>query len=186
MTVPLALLGLLDREPSYGYDLKRDYDAYFGRGKPLPSGQVYSTLGRLARDGKVTAGQSEPGDGPDRKRYAITPAGKQEVAAWLAEPVAAEPFLQTVLFTKVVPALMLGQDAEGFLDTSVPRTCGTCAACRRSNAAAPSWTPCWPTTPCSTWTPTCAGRFSRRGQRRSCRWPRRPPPACAPRRRCRE
>jgi hypothetical protein len=30
-------LGLLDREPSHGYDLKREYDAYFGRGKPLPS-----------------------------------------------------------------------------------------------------------------------------------------------------
>ena len=35
MSVPFALLGLLDREPSHGYDLKRDYDAYFGRSKPL-------------------------------------------------------------------------------------------------------------------------------------------------------
>ncbi len=61
MSVPLTLLGLLEREPSHGYDLKRDYDALFGRGKPLPFGQVYSTLGRLARDGKVTAGGSEPG-----------------------------------------------------------------------------------------------------------------------------
>ncbi|MFD0885161.1 PadR family transcriptional regulator, partial [Streptosporangium algeriense] len=60
MPVPLALLGLLDREPSYGYDLKRVYGTYSGRGKPLPFEQVYSTLGRLARDGKVTAGQSEP------------------------------------------------------------------------------------------------------------------------------
>ena len=34
----MALLGLLDREPSHGYDLKRDYDAYFGRGRPLPFG----------------------------------------------------------------------------------------------------------------------------------------------------
>jgi DNA-binding PadR family transcriptional regulator len=117
MTVSLALLGLLDREPSHGYDLKRDYDSYFGRGKPLPFGQVYSTLGRLARDGKVTAGQSEPGGGPDRKRYAITPLGRQEVEGWLAEPVPAEPFLQTVLFTKVVLALMLGHDARRYLDT---------------------------------------------------------------------
>ena len=46
MSVPLTLLGLLEREPSYGYDLKRDYDAFFGRGKPLPFGQVYATLGR--------------------------------------------------------------------------------------------------------------------------------------------
>ncbi len=35
MSVPLTLLGLLEREPGHGYDLKRDYDTYFGRGKPL-------------------------------------------------------------------------------------------------------------------------------------------------------
>src|SRR5438874_11247803 len=96
--VPLTLLGLLEREPSHGYDLKRDYDAFFNRGKPLPFGQVYATLGRLARDGKVTAGLEEPGGGPDRKRYAITDVGKEEVEEWLAEPVEAEPHLQTVLF----------------------------------------------------------------------------------------
>jgi DNA-binding PadR family transcriptional regulator len=116
MSVPLTLLGLLDREPSHGYDLKRDYDDFFGRARPLAFGQVYATLARLARDGKVSAGQTEPGGGPDRKRYAITDAGKTEVEAWLSEPVPAEPYLQTVLFTKVVLSLMLGQDAERYLD----------------------------------------------------------------------
>ena len=95
MSVPLTLLGLLEREPSHGYDLKRDYDTYFGRGKPLPYGQVYATLGRLARDGKAVAGEAEPGGGPDRKRYAIT---------------------QAELFAKVVLALMLGRPAEAYLD----------------------------------------------------------------------
>ena len=33
----MALLGLLDGESSHGYDLKRDYDTYFGRGRPLLS-----------------------------------------------------------------------------------------------------------------------------------------------------
>ena len=117
MSVPLTLLGLLEREPSHGYDLKRDYDAYFGRGKPLPFGQVYATLGRLARDGKVMAGEAEPGAGPDRKRYIITDAGVSEFETWLAEPVEAEPHLQTVLFAKVVLALMLNRPAEGYLDT---------------------------------------------------------------------
>jgi DNA-binding PadR family transcriptional regulator len=116
MTVPLALLGLLEREPSHGYDLKRDYDAYFGRGKPLPYGQVYATLGRLARDGKVLAGESEPGDGPDRKRYVITEQGVSDVETWLREPVEPEPHLQTVLFAKVVLALMSGRSAPEYLD----------------------------------------------------------------------
>ncbi|WP_131747141.1 PadR family transcriptional regulator [Frankia sp. Cppng1_Ct_nod] len=117
MSVSLTLLGLLDRQPSHGYDLKRDYDTYFGRGKPLPFGQVYSTLGRLARDGKVVIGEAEPGAGPDRKRYVITEQGATEVQEWLSEPVEPEPHLQTVLFAKVVLALMLGRSAEQYLDT---------------------------------------------------------------------
>jgi DNA-binding PadR family transcriptional regulator len=116
MTVPIALLGLLERQPSHGYDLKREYDTYFGRGKPLPFGQVYATLARLARDGQVEAGDPEPGAGPERKRYVITEQGVTEVESWLAEPVAPEPHLQTVLFAKVVLALMTGRSAESYLD----------------------------------------------------------------------
>ena len=112
----MALLGLLDREPSHGYDLKRDYDTYFGRGRPLPFGQVYATLARLARDGKAVAGGAEPGAGPDRKRYTITEEGKSEVEVWLAEPIPAEPHFQTDLFVKVVLSLMLGRPAEAYLD----------------------------------------------------------------------
>ncbi|MFE9205626.1 helix-turn-helix transcriptional regulator [Micromonospora sp. NPDC007230] len=116
MSVPMTLLGLLEREPSHGYDLKRDYDTFFSRGKPLPFGQVYATLGRLARDGKIVIGEVEPGVGPERKRYVITERGATEVESWLTDPVEAEPNLQTVLFTKVVLALMLDRPAEEYLD----------------------------------------------------------------------
>jgi DNA-binding PadR family transcriptional regulator len=116
MSVPLAMLGLLEREPSHGYDLKRDYDNWFGRGRPLSYGQVYATLSRLARDGKAIAGPTEHGEGPDRRRYAITQAGIADVERWLSEPTPPEPHLQTVLFAKVVLALMLGRPAGRYLD----------------------------------------------------------------------
>ena len=116
MSVSLTLLGLLEREPSHGYDLKRDYDTWFGRGKPLAYGQVYATLSRLARDGKAIAGPAEHGEGPDRKRYAITETGIADVERWLPEPAPPEPHLQTMLFTKVVLALMLGHRADRYLD----------------------------------------------------------------------
>jgi DNA-binding PadR family transcriptional regulator len=116
MSVPLAILGLLDREPSHGYDLKRDYDTYLSPGRPLPFGQVYATLTRLARDGKAMVGDAEPGAGPDRKRYFITELGRGEVEEWLAEPIPAEPHLQTDLFVKVALSLMLGRHAEKYLD----------------------------------------------------------------------
>jgi DNA-binding PadR family transcriptional regulator len=121
MSIPIALLGLLEREPSHGYELKRDYDAYFGRSRQLPFGQVYATLGRLARDGKVVVGEAEPGSGPDRKRYVITEQGVSDVETWLREPVEPEPHLQTVLFTKVVLALMSGRPADQYLDAQRAR-----------------------------------------------------------------
>jgi DNA-binding PadR family transcriptional regulator len=116
MSVPLTLLGLLERGPSHGYDLKRDYDAYFGRGKPLRYSQVYATLSRLARDGKAIAGPVEQEAGPERRRYVITEEGVADVERWLAEPVPPEPDLQSDLFAKVVLALMLGRKAGGYLD----------------------------------------------------------------------
>jgi DNA-binding PadR family transcriptional regulator len=116
MSVPLTLLGLLERGPSHGYDLKRDYDAYFGQGRQLRYSQAYATLSRLARDGKAIAGPVEQGAGPERRRYIITEDGVAEVEKWLGEPVPPDPDLQSELFTKVVLALVLGRRPDGYLD----------------------------------------------------------------------
>jgi DNA-binding PadR family transcriptional regulator len=116
VNVPLTLLGLLEPEPSYGYELKRSYDRRFGEDKPLPYGQVYATLGRLERDGRVVVCGIEPGAGPERKRFAITPDGVTVLDEWLTQPEPAEPHLQSVLFAKVVLALLSGRPADRFLD----------------------------------------------------------------------
>ncbi len=85
MSVGFALLGLLETGPKHGYDLKRTYDERFGAGRaPLHYGQVYSTLARLLKHGLVEV-ESEPGDGPDRKRYAITDAASRtSPSGWAA------------------------------------------------------------------------------------------------------
>src|ERR1700759_4777214 len=108
MSVPLTLLGLLERGPSHGYDLKRDYDAYFGQGRPLRYSQVYATLSRLARDGKAVPGPVVTGPGPGPRRYVTTEEGVADVERCLAEPAPPEPDLTSELFAKVVLALMLG------------------------------------------------------------------------------
>src|SRR5258706_16420069 len=95
-------LGLLDAKPRHGYDLKRAYDERFGADRPLAYGQGYATLSRLLKHGLVTVDGVEPGEGPDRKRYAITSAGVADVERWLAEPEKPEPYLQTTLYTKGV------------------------------------------------------------------------------------
>jgi len=116
MSVSYALLGLLEQQPSHGYDLKRSYDLYFGHDKPLPFGQVYATLSRLARDGRVVEGGHAAGAGPERKLYAITDQGEADLQVWLSRSEAPEPHLQTVLAVKVILALLLGRPAERYLD----------------------------------------------------------------------
>jgi DNA-binding PadR family transcriptional regulator len=116
MNNALTLLGLLRREPSYGSDLKHAYDRYFGSQKPLAFGQVYSTLARMIRDELIRALGEEPGAGPDRKKYEITPAGQQRVEQWLHTPDVPSPTLQSELFAKTVIALLVDDDAQRLLD----------------------------------------------------------------------
>ncbi|ROO63381.1 DNA-binding PadR family transcriptional regulator [Micromonospora sp. Llam0] len=115
MSLGQTFLGLLESAPRHGYDLKRTYDERFGRGKPLHFGQVYSTLSRLLRDGLVEV-DAVPGDGPERKRYAITEAGVTDVARWLRQPEKPDVYLQNTLYTKVVLALLTGRPAADLLD----------------------------------------------------------------------
>jgi hypothetical protein len=67
VNVSLPLLRLLEREPSRGCDRKRCYGACFGRGRRRLFGQVYSTPGRLARDGEVVPGRAGPDSVPARR-----------------------------------------------------------------------------------------------------------------------
>jgi DNA-binding PadR family transcriptional regulator len=117
MSVGQTFLGLLETSPRHGYDLKRAYDERFGRGRPLAFGQVYATLSRLLKNGLVEVDSVEPGEGPERKRYAITSAGVTDVGRWLAEPEKPDPYLQSTLYTKVVLALLTGRPAADLLDT---------------------------------------------------------------------
>lgn len=116
MTVSYTLLGLLNEADRHGYDLKQSYDRRFGTARPLRFGQVYRTLAQLERDGLVEVVGVEQGAGPDRKRYSITPDGVTDLERWLSEPEDPQPQLQTVLFTKVVLALLSGQPADEFLE----------------------------------------------------------------------
>ena len=117
MSVGHALLGLLENGPRHGYELKRTYDEKLGQDRPLHYGQVYSTLSRLLRDGLVEVSGVNPGDGPDRKSYAITAAGVADVETWLRTPETPEPYLQNTMYTKVVLALLSGRSAADVLET---------------------------------------------------------------------
>ncbi len=117
MSVQYTLLGFLTEESNYGYELKKKYDGYFGKDKPILTGQIYSTLARLKRDNKVKeiTDTSESG-GPDRVRYEITDEGKQDLQAWLESPEAPSPQLQATMYIKAVLAILKDGDASPYLD----------------------------------------------------------------------
>jgi DNA-binding PadR family transcriptional regulator len=117
MAIGQTFLGLLESGPRHGYDLKRAYDERFGHDRPLAYGQVYSTLSRLLKKGFIEVDRVEPGGGPERKRYAITPAGVADVQLWLSQPERPDLYLQSTMYAKVVLALLSDRGAAEILDT---------------------------------------------------------------------
>jgi DNA-binding PadR family transcriptional regulator len=82
-----VVLALLAKEPSHGYQLRSRLRQALGPlGEAMNAGQIYVTLARLEKAGLV-ASEAATGlpDRPDRKMYALTAAGHQRVAGWLAE-----------------------------------------------------------------------------------------------------
>ncbi|MBI3647374.1 MAG: PadR family transcriptional regulator [Actinobacteria bacterium] len=116
MSLGHALLGLLEDRPRHGYELKHLYDERFGVSQSVKFGQVYTTLARLLRDGLVDISAVESGGGPDRKLYMITPEGVADLEHWLIDPQPPSTFGRSVLFAKVVIALMSGRPADEVLD----------------------------------------------------------------------
>jgi len=84
VSVRQSLLALLDLEPMYGYQLRSEFEARTGSTWPLNIGQVYTTLGRLERDGLIT---SRGADDEGHTHYVITEAGRAEVHRWFVTPV---------------------------------------------------------------------------------------------------
>ncbi|OLF09780.1 PadR family transcriptional regulator [Actinophytocola xinjiangensis] len=82
-----VVLAMLAKEPAHGYELRGRLRAALGPlGEAMNAGQIYVTLTRLAKAGAVTSERVDGSpDRPDRRVYALTPAGQERVTAWLAE-----------------------------------------------------------------------------------------------------
>ncbi len=68
----------------HGYQLRAAFEESTGGTWPLNIGQVYTTLSRLERDQLV---RPLPRSDEGQRPYAITDAGRAELAAWFATPV---------------------------------------------------------------------------------------------------
>jgi len=104
VSVRHSLLALLSTGPMHGYGLKTEFEAATGDVWPLNVGQVYTTLGRLERDGLVAAEADDEG----QKVYEITAAGRDELGRWFETPVPREVIPRQELAIKLVFAVRSG------------------------------------------------------------------------------
>ncbi len=82
--VEYCVLGLLSREPMYGWQLS---EALTDAGLIASIGTLYPLLGRLRDNGWVSTFAQPSESGPVRKYYRLTPAGVEQLdrfrAQWL-------------------------------------------------------------------------------------------------------
>jgi DNA-binding PadR family transcriptional regulator len=111
-----VFMALLAGNGGHGYELKQSLEQRFGSLLPeLNSGQIYSTLARLERDGLVEA-ESVAGDSRGKKLYRLTDAGREALQAWVGVPVPGAR-LKDEFFVKFVIATSVGlADPRQLLD----------------------------------------------------------------------
>jgi DNA-binding PadR family transcriptional regulator len=85
MSLDHVLLGLL-REPASGYELKKRVDERVHHFWAAELSQIYPTLKRLERRGLVHSRSAAARRGSGRRVYGLTPAGRDELRAWLSGP----------------------------------------------------------------------------------------------------
>lgn len=88
--VEYCVLGLLAREPMYGWQLA---DALTGTGLIASIGTLYPLLGRLRDNGWVSTFDRPSESGPVRKYYELTASGREQLAQFRAQWT---PFARTV------------------------------------------------------------------------------------------
>lgn len=77
----LCVLALLDKEDRYGYELVQKISDQIA----ISEGSVYPLLRRLTKEGYFTTYLQESSEGPSRKYYKLTDAGRKYLHELVAE-----------------------------------------------------------------------------------------------------
>src|SRR6476620_5952588 len=89
MSLRMAALGLLARQPGSGYDLLREFEKSMANVWPATQSQLYGELNKLADTGLIEVTDIGP---RGRKEYRITEAGRVELRRWVTDPHDDPPF----------------------------------------------------------------------------------------------
>lgn len=107
-----AVLALLVDGPSHGYELKGRFEAAIGpQWGGLNVGHLYQILDRMVRDEYVTRTVIVQSDRPDKTRYELTGAGREELEGWATTAWVRTSGFRDELFLKLFGAARLGPQA---------------------------------------------------------------------------
>jgi PadR family transcriptional regulator, regulatory protein PadR len=120
--IELCVLALIEREPSYGYQLATALGE-MGTSLAASEGTLYPLLRRLQREGLIDATWQESRDGPPRKYYHLSQAGARLLQSQLAEWDALTQAIASLRYEdEEVPANGSGSDSR---DTAVSERAAT-------------------------------------------------------------
>jgi PadR family transcriptional regulator AphA len=86
MSLPHALLGLLNYGPATGYDLKAAFENSINLFWNASLPQIYRTLNQMKKDNWLAFTVEHQEGKPSRKVYRLTANGKKELRNWLTTP----------------------------------------------------------------------------------------------------
>ena len=80
-TLEGCILAVIRKKPTYGYEIAQQLAAYgFGR---ISEGTIYPLLRRRHKPGAARPPRRRAARGPQRKYYALTERGREELAAFM-------------------------------------------------------------------------------------------------------
>ncbi|GAB4380313.1 MAG: PadR family transcriptional regulator [Elainellaceae cyanobacterium] len=113
MSLTYAILSALIGAPSSGYDLAKRFnpsvEGSVGFFWNASFQQIYRELNRLEEKEWLQAESVQQENRPDKRIYAVTPVGKQQLYQWIAEPEGIAPMKDELLVKLYVGHLVTCQ-----------------------------------------------------------------------------
>ncbi|MFD3410125.1 PadR family transcriptional regulator [Streptomyces cyaneofuscatus] len=112
MSLPHAILTALLEKPSSGLELTRRFDRSIGYFWSSTHQQIYRELGKLEQAGRIRALPAAAPARGQKKEYEVLPAGREELAAWVALPEDPRP-VRDPLLLRMRAAAVIGVNGMG-------------------------------------------------------------------------
>ncbi|MEV7843413.1 PadR family transcriptional regulator [Streptomyces cyaneofuscatus] len=112
MSLPHAILTALLEKPSSGLELTRRFDRSIGYFWSSTHQQIYRELGKLEQAGRIRALPAAAPARGQKKEYEVLPAGREELAAWVALPEDPRP-VRDPLLLRMRAAAVVGVNGMG-------------------------------------------------------------------------